>query len=242
MMKRATALLSLLLLCLLIQPAASGAVVFGVVPAKDAAGNGVPVQRVAEQTPAQHAGLQAGDVIVSVQGVPTPRVADLKEALRAYAPGDVVRVRYRRGGQLRTALVELVARGRGIEASAPVVPSDMIPELQLQFAQARSRLRLQLARLPHRVDMKQLQADMQELLSLARRLPTGCDTWLQGSDVQMSLQLAYPAGCVELQFRNGAFILVVQEEGSCRRLHYPINTRAEREAVPRSLLRRLQQF
>lgn len=242
MMKRATALLSLLLLCLLILPAASGAVVFGVVPAKDSAGSGVVVQRVAERTPAQNAGLQAGDVIVSVQGVPTPRAAELKEALRAYAPGDVLRVRYRRDDRLRTALVELAARAGGKAEPTPAVTSGLTPEVQLQFAQARSRLRMQLARLPHRADMKQVQADMLELLSLARRLPTGCDTWLQGDDVQMSLRFDYPTGFVELEYRNGALLLVVQEPVTGRSLRYPINTCAERSALPQQLLRRLQQF
>ena len=58
MMKLHTVLLSLLLGCLLFLRAAAGAVVFGVVPAKEAAGQGVPVQRVADRTPAQMAGLQ----------------------------------------------------------------------------------------------------------------------------------------------------------------------------------------
>lgn len=242
MTKHHTAILSLLLCCLSLLQVAGGAVVFGVVPAEEPAAKGVVVRRVAEQTPAHQAGLQAGDEIVSVQGVPTPQAAALKEALRSYAPGDVLRVRYRRGSQLRTALVELAARP---VAEPPAAPADQVrlsPEVQQQFAQARNRLRIQLARLPHRLNMQQVQADMLELLTLARQVPAGCQGWLQGRDVQVSLTLEYPGGAVVLQFRNGALFLAVQEPGAFRPTFYPINTPAERAALPLPLLRRLQQF
>ena len=92
MKKCHTAILCLLLCCLTLLQVAGGAVVFGVVPAEKASGHGVVVRRVAERTPAHEAGLRAGDEIVSVQGVPTPHAAALKEALCTYAPGDVVRI------------------------------------------------------------------------------------------------------------------------------------------------------
>lgn len=242
MMKRHTAILCLLLCCLTLLQAAGGAVVFGVVPAEKSTGGGVVVRRVAEQTPAHESGLQAGDEIVSVQGVPTPHAAALKEALSAYAPGDVLRVRYRRGAQLLSALVELAARPAAVAAVAPAAPARLSPEVQQQFAQARSRLRIQLARLPHRMNMPQVQADLKEMLTLARQMPSGCHAWLQGRDVQMSLKLEYHGGPVELQFRNGLLFLSVQEPASGKIASYPINTSAERSALPRPLLRLLQQF
>ena len=84
-----TAILCLLLSCLSVVQAAGGrGTVFGVVPEREHAGQGVAVNRVAEQTPAQLAGLQSGDVIVSVQGIPTPTATELKAALAEFAPGD----------------------------------------------------------------------------------------------------------------------------------------------------------
>lgn len=242
MMKRHTAILCLLLSCLTLLQVAGGAVVFGVVPAEKASEHGVVVRRVAGRTPAQKAGLRAGDEIVSVQGVPTPHAAALKEVLHAYAPGDVLRVCYFRNDQLRSALVELAARPAAAAASAPAAPVSLSPEVKQQFAQARNRLRIQLAGLPHRVNMQQVQADLQEMLTLARQVPAGCSSWLQGADVQMSLKLEYPGGAVELQSRNGLLFLVAQESGSGKQSSYPINTKAERAALPTLLLRRLQQY
>lgn len=242
MTKQHTAILCLLLLCLPLLQAAGGAVVFGVVPAGESAGQGVVVRRVAEHTPAHAAGLMAGDVIESVQGTPTPQAAALKEVLSAYAPGDVVRVRYRRSGELRTTLVELAARPEPVSVEAkPVAEVELTPEVQLQFAQARSRLRIQLARLPHRMNTQQVQADLMELLTLARSVPSGCTTWLQGQDVQLSLSLDYPGGAVELRCCNGDLFLAVQDPASSEPVVYPINTPAERAALPHDLVQRLRQ-
>ena len=242
MMKRHTAILCLLLCCLTLLQVAGGAVVFGVVPAETSAGCGVVVGRVAERTPAHEAGLRTGDMIVSVQGVPTPHAAALKDALSTYAPGDVVRVRYYRNKRLCSALVELASRPSAAETAAPAAPVRLSPEMQQQFAQARSRLRIQLARLPQHLDMQQVQADLQEMLTLARQVPTGCRSWLQGRDVQMSLKLDYPGGAVELRSCNGSLSLAVREPGSGAITSYPINTPAERAALPVPLLRRLQQY
>ena len=242
MKKCHTAILCLLLCCLALLQVAGGAVVFGVVPAEKASAHGVMVHRVAERTPAHEAGLRAGDEIVSVQGVPTPHAAALKEALCTYAPGDVVRVRYRRNNRLCSALVELAARPAAGVSAAAAAPVSLSPEVQQQFAQARNRLRIQLARLPHRLNMQQVKADLQEMLTLARQVPAGCNSWLQGPDVQMSLEIEYPGGAVELQSCNGLLFLVAQEPGSGKKSSYPINTQAERAALPGPLLRRLQQY
>lgn len=241
MTKLHTAVLCLLLLFPVPISAAGSAVVFGVIPVEESAGQGVVVQRVAEQTPAHGAGLQTGDIIESVQGMPTPRAAALKEAVSQFSPGDVVRVRYRRGQQQRSALVELAARPRAAAATVPVARAEISPEIRQQFAQARNRLRIQLARLPYRMNKQQVQADMQELIVLARRVPSGCHIWLQGSEVQMSLSLEYAGGTVELQSHNGVLSLVVPNPSGGGVERYPINTPAERAAIPPALLRRLQQ-
>lgn len=242
MTKFHTAVLCLLLLFPVPISAAGSAVVFGVVPVEETAGQGVVVQRVAEQTPAHEAGLQAGDIIESVQGMPTPRAADLKEAVRQFSPGDVVRVRYRRGRQPRSVLVELAARPGAADESMPAAGAEISPEVRQQFAQTRNRLRIQLSRLPYRMNKRQVQADMQELIILARRVPSGCRIWLQGSEVQVSLSLEYAEGCVELQAHNGELSLVVPKPCGSGFERYPINTPAERAAIPPRLLHRLRQY
>jgi hypothetical protein len=237
-----TAILCLLLSCLSVVQAAGGrGTVFGVVPEREHAGQGVVVNRVAEQTPAQLAGLQSGDVIVSVQGIPTPTAAELKAALAEFAPGDVVRVQYLRGGRRLTTLVELQGRKSAEESVAAPAP-ELSPEVQLQFAQARSRLKIQLSRLPYRMNSAQVQADLRELLMLARAVPSGHSQWLQGQSVEMSLVLPHKAGDVELRSENGRLSLAVQPKSGEEPVVYPINTQAERAALPAYLLQRLQEL
>ena len=237
-----TAILCLLLSCLSVVQAAGGrGTVFGVVPEKEHAGQGVAVNRVAEQTPAQLAGLQSGDVIVSVQGIPTPTATELKAALSEFAPGDVVRVQYLRGTRRLTTLVELQVRKPADERVAAPAP-ELTPEVQLQFAQARSRLKIQLSRLPYRMNSAQVQADLRELLTLARAVPSGHSQWLQGQSVEMSLVLPHKDGDVELRSENGKLSLAVQPKSGEETVVYPINTPAERAALPAYLLQSLQEL
>ena len=242
MTNKPTAILCLLLSCLSVVQAAGGrGTVFGVVPEKEHAGQGVAVNRVAEQTPAQLAGLQAGDVIVSVQGILTLTAADLKAALAEFAPGDVVRVQYLRGTRRLTALVELQGRKPADERVAEPAP-ELSPEVQLQFAQARSRLKIQLSRLPYRMNTAQVQADLRELLSLARAVPCGHRQWLQGQTVELSLVLPHKDGDIELRSENSRLSLAVCPQPGVEPVVYAINTPAERAALPAYLLQRLQEL
>jgi serine protease Do len=70
---------------------------------------GVVVQDFGDaSSPAQRAGIQAGDVIVAVDGKPVTYVAQLQEAIAFRKPGDVVTVEVaRKGGQHATVRVPL---------------------------------------------------------------------------------------------------------------------------------------
>jgi|GEM_PF-3956849 len=74
---------------------------------------GVIIDDVHEDTGAQKAGLQAGDRIVAIDGVSVKDLEDLRDALKAYLPGDTVQVAVFREGQemsLAVALGERTAR------------------------------------------------------------------------------------------------------------------------------------
>jgi hypothetical protein len=71
---------------------------------------GVLVSAVQPGSPAEKAGIAAGDVLL---GVGTARIATLKDlgaALRAHRPGETVEVAFARGGERRTARVTLEER------------------------------------------------------------------------------------------------------------------------------------
>lgn len=237
MKKTLTSLFCLLLLSL---PSVAAPVVFGVVPATTASVQGVEVARVAEGTPAHSAGMQAGDVILRVQGQSASDAAALKAILSTCKPGDVLRVHYLRGDSLHVALVELQARPGADSPQKSVSPVELPPELLLQFAQARNRLRGQLARLPYRMNTAQVLADMQEVLMLARGMPSGYADWMQGSSVEAVLELPDTEGTVILRADNGCLLLELHSSDGV--LSYPLDSTAQREKLPTNVIRRLQKL
>jgi hypothetical protein len=71
---------------------------------------GVLLSGVRAGSPAEKAGLAAGDVLLSVGATRTVALADLGLALRAHRPGDVVEVSFRRGGETQVVKVTLEER------------------------------------------------------------------------------------------------------------------------------------
>lgn len=71
---------------------------------------GVKITGVIPGSPAEKAGLQAGDVIVGFAGGPVEDLTDYSEAMKRFAPGDVVEVEFLRDGERRMVEVTLVER------------------------------------------------------------------------------------------------------------------------------------
>lgn len=73
------------------------------VPSSEAAA----VMVVQDRSPAQAAGLEVGDLIVSLADLPVRSMSDLVSTLRTMMPGDEVSVTYKRDGELVHAILEL---------------------------------------------------------------------------------------------------------------------------------------
>lgn len=71
--------------------------------------NGAEVAAVEPTGPAARAGILPGDVLVAVGGQPVMGPTELGEIIRAFQPGDVVRVEAERAGQIVELAVSLVA-------------------------------------------------------------------------------------------------------------------------------------
>lgn len=69
--------------------------------------NGVYVNEVTENSAAEEAGLQKGDVITAVDGITTLRNSELLEQLGRRRPGDEVTLTFERDGDLLTATARL---------------------------------------------------------------------------------------------------------------------------------------
>jgi S1-C subfamily serine protease len=84
---------------------------FGVVPDfGEPTQGGVKLTGVRAGSPAERAGLSAGDVLVRFGGVRVQSLDDFTFALRSHRPGDEIEVRYLRQGEERTGRAILQER------------------------------------------------------------------------------------------------------------------------------------
>jgi hypothetical protein len=85
--------------------------IFGIVPSFGDGGTpGVEISGVRPDSPAEKAGVKAGDVIVKFAGVDVKTLEDLTFVLRGRRPGDEVQVVFRRDGREHTVRAVLAER------------------------------------------------------------------------------------------------------------------------------------
>jgi uncharacterized iron-regulated protein len=88
-------------------------------------GGDATVKTVVQYGAADKAGLQAGDVLLSLDGAPVADVVDLRLALEGRTAGSTVRLRWRRDGEEREAVATLAAPAPF--APPPPAPKDPPP-------------------------------------------------------------------------------------------------------------------
>ncbi len=91
-------------------PASGLRVYFGSVPDYAAMVEGVQLNGVREGSPAEKAGLKAGDIIIQFGGKTIKNIYDYTYALQDHKPGDTVAIVIRRGDQKLTLTATLAAR------------------------------------------------------------------------------------------------------------------------------------
>lgn len=84
-------------------------VALGTIPEYGQVVSGVLLAGVRAGSPAERAGLKAGDVIVKFGGRDIAGLQDFMDALSEHKPGDVVQIVVKRGGELRTLTATLEA-------------------------------------------------------------------------------------------------------------------------------------
>ncbi len=83
---------------------------FGTVPDFSFQGPGIRVESVVPDSPAERAGLRAGDIVTRLDDKEVASLGSFSELLKQYAPGDRVRATWLRDGEPLEAELELVAR------------------------------------------------------------------------------------------------------------------------------------
>ncbi|MBK8179088.1 MAG: M28 family peptidase [Planctomycetes bacterium] len=84
---------------------------FGSIPDYAYEGQGVLLTGTSSGSPAQKAGMLAGDVLVGVGDVTVDTIHDFVYALGIYKPGDVVEARFLRAGEEQRVRITLATRG-----------------------------------------------------------------------------------------------------------------------------------
>jgi putative serine protease PepD len=92
------------------QPAQAAAFLGVATMDSDDGSPGAVVQEVSSATPAEAAGLKAGDRIISIDGTTIPGSAELRGVVQAHKPGDTVKIVAVRGGTEQTFTVKLGER------------------------------------------------------------------------------------------------------------------------------------
>jgi S1-C subfamily serine protease len=82
----------------------------GTIPDFSRDAGGVLLSGTTPGSPAEHAGLAKGDIIVSMAGIPIDNLGDLSAVLKAHQPGDTLEVVIHRGDQELKRRVGVVER------------------------------------------------------------------------------------------------------------------------------------
>jgi serine protease Do len=80
---------------------------FGILPLRDYAEKGVKIRYVYPDSPAKKAGIEAGDILISLAGKPLDDQAGMLAALQEFEPGQSVEVEFRHGETAKKSPVVL---------------------------------------------------------------------------------------------------------------------------------------
>jgi Do/DeqQ family serine protease len=110
---------------------------------QDLAGReGAKIAQVQPDSPAAHAGLRAGDVVVAINGRPVHGAADLRAQLGVTPVGESVEMRIERGSELRTVrarIAPLHARLAGAGEAIEQLPGAELREAEFPGARGKER-------------------------------------------------------------------------------------------------------
>ena len=91
-------------------PASERTASTGLMPDFAFSGEGVSIATTGDDTPAQKAGLQKGDVIKAINGTQVTDLRSYSNMLKQFAPGDTIEVSFTRDGAEKTTKLTLQAR------------------------------------------------------------------------------------------------------------------------------------
>ncbi len=229
--------------------------VFGVVPAEEPDTRGLAVAAVAPGSPAAKSGIQAGDILLQIDGKPTRHRSDLLSAILARTPGDTIPVSYIRENRTIATHVTLATRrprktqptdstdpGYKEHGDRLVKKLNISPALLKQMRTLKYDIRCALATLPEPFAPTDVSDKLQQLRDLARDAQAHRHGWMVGRACEAYLQFHDAEGTIVLHGANNQLTLEIYTPHGQLLQKVPLNTKQQRLAIPPALLERLQRL
>ncbi len=213
---------------------------------------GLLVRAVAPQSPASHAAIQPGDLVLRVGDTPMDSRHRFAEVVKACSPGTLLPVEILRGGKLMVIQVRVQARPAGLvrlrgmaEADGAGRPAHAITiseELRIQIRRIRASILSQLSALPGGMNTGLVTDELQALRDLARDSNAGRAGWMSGRAGAITIRFRDEEGFIVLHGADNLLELVLYDLWGAEQARYPLNSENERRNVPEGLLLRLRQL
>lgn len=238
------------LLLLPVMAAEKPRVMFGVVSDAAEGQKGLAVRAVHPDSPARKAGVQVGDVILSLNGTQVATREEMRALLRQQTPGNVLRVEVLQAGERRVIEVPLVARSERAAAGAKspdaavggdrrLRPLVVDPAIREAMREHRRQVVSQLAAMPDSFAPAEVSAHLQAIRHLARDANPRGKGWMLGEAGEVSLQFKDAAGVLVLHGANKLLTLSVYDAEGRLTHTLPLNTPEECRVVPQEVMERL---
>ncbi|MCQ2366202.1 MAG: PDZ domain-containing protein [Akkermansia sp.] len=197
---------------------APGSVVLGIVPQERE--NQLVVRHVAEDTPADHAGIRPGDVLLSVAGHGIATREDLQHALQQMRAGKPAELRVLRGGEEIAVTLTPALRASALAAAQPTGES---AELAQRLRPLKDDARAALAAMGDKPDPAALKKSLRTMQHIVEESAPVCGTGvLRLDDAQGSLEVSEEYGRLMLNIldADGVFLdsCAIDTAEQCRAL------------------------
>ena len=211
--------------------------------------HGVGVAEVAAGSPADIAGLQKDDVLLSIDGEPLTSVYQFRRLVRSYASGAVLRVVFRRDQAEYVTRVRLGGGGASdasdaIEPTVAHQPSPQIVKLTrwhyCRISKYKERIRTQLQALPDAMDSRVVINSLQAIRDVTASVSVNHNGWMAGSACDARLEFIDAQGRLILHGVNNTLTLCVYDNSGRLVLRTPLNTSDDCLRLPADILQRLK--
>ena len=229
-------------------------VMFGVVLDRETSvSEGMLVQAVRPESPAQQAGVRPGDVILALNGKPLTCREDMREVLCSLVPGNTLDVALVQDGRRCHLAVPLVARPPR-RTAAPTSPDAAVggdrmlrplvvdASIRAAMRELRQKVVSQLASLPEGLDPRKLTDHLQAIRHLARDANPRGKGWMLGEAGEVTLQFRDAEGILVLHGASNKLTLSVYDSAGMLVEVLPLDSAEQRRQVPQALIERLRKL